>query len=78
MAKRARQTKYQMKIEEPVYVPMRDGVRIALRVYRPDAEGEFPALFAASPYQFETDDLPHSSMFLWPTSTAPRIAPADP
>ena len=65
MAQRARQTKYEMKIEEPVYVSMRDGVRIALRVYRPDAEGEFPALFAASPYQFETDDLPHSSKFLW-------------
>ena len=58
-------TKYDMKIEEPVYVPMRDGTRIALRIYRPDADGAFPALFAASPYQFETDDLPHSTMFLW-------------
>ncbi len=56
---------YAMKIEEPIYVPMRDGTRIALRVYRPDAPGEFPVLFAASPYQFETDDLPHSTMFLW-------------
>ncbi len=58
-------TKYDIKIEEPVYVPMRDGTRIALRIYRPDADGAFPALFAASPYQFETDDLPHSTMFLW-------------
>jgi len=49
MAKRPVQQKYEMKIEEPIYVPMRDGVRIALRIYRPDAEGEFPALFAASP-----------------------------
>ena len=65
MAKRPRQQKYDMKIEEPIYVPMRDGARMALRIYRPDAEGEFPALFAASPYQFDTDDLPHSSMFLW-------------
>ena len=28
-----------MKIDEPVFVTMRDGVRIACRVYRPDAAG---------------------------------------
>ena len=55
----------EMKIEEPVFITMRDGVRIACRIYRPDAPGRFPALFGASPYQFETDDLPHSTMFLW-------------
>ena len=44
---------------------MRDGVRVAVRIYRPDAPGKFPALFAASPYQYETDDLPHSTLFLW-------------
>lgn len=54
-----------MKIETGVYATMRDGTRIALRIYRPDADGQFPALFAASPYQYETDDLPHSSLFLW-------------
>jgi len=54
-----------MKTETGIYATMRDGTRIALRIYRPDAEGEFPALFAASPYQYETDDLPHSSLFLW-------------
>ncbi len=57
--------RYGMKIEEPVFITMRDGVRIAARIYRPDAPGKFPALFAASPYQFETDDLPHSTLFLW-------------
>ncbi len=54
-----------MKVETGIYATMRDGKRIALRIYRPDAEGQFPALFAASPYQYETDDLPHSSQFLW-------------
>lgn len=54
-----------MKVETGVYATMRDGTRIALRIYRPDADGEFPALFAASPYQYETDDLPHSAQFLW-------------
>lgn len=61
----AKQKRFAMKIEDPVFVTMRDGVRIACRVYRPDAPGRFPALFAASPYQFETDELPHSTMFLW-------------
>ena len=64
--KRTKQkNRYRMKIEEPVFVTMRDGIRIACRIYRPDAPGRFPALFAASPYQYETDDLPHSTMFLW-------------
>ena len=44
---------------------MRDGTPIACRIYRPDTAGRFPVLFAASPYQYETDDLPHSTMFLW-------------
>jgi uncharacterized protein len=46
-------------------VRMRDGVRISLCVYRPDAAGRFPALFAASPYQYEMDDVPAYPLFLW-------------
>src|ERR1700730_3227686 len=56
---------YGMKVEKPITVRMRDGVRISLCVYRPDAEGRFPALFAASPYQYEMDDVPAYSVFLW-------------
>jgi predicted acyl esterase len=38
---------YSVKIEKDIMVPMRDGVRIAADVYRPDVEGEkFPALLA--------------------------------
>ena len=54
-----------MKVEEPVFINMRDGTPIACQIYRPDTAGRFPVLFAASPYQYETDDLPHSTMFLW-------------
>jgi predicted acyl esterase len=54
-----------MRVEDRVLVKMRDGVELACRIYRPDEDGEYPALFAASPYQYETDDLPHSTMFLW-------------
>jgi hypothetical protein len=54
-----------MRVDDRVVVRMRDGVELACRIYRPDAEGDYPALLAASPYQFETDDLPHSPLFLW-------------
>ena len=54
-----------MKVEKGITVRMRDGVRISLCVYRPDAEGRFPALFAASPYQYEMDDVPAYPLFLW-------------
>ena len=57
--------RYVMKVEEPVFITMRDGTPIACRIYRPDTAGRFPVLFAASPYQYETDNLPHSTMFLW-------------
>jgi predicted acyl esterase len=64
-AARAGSRKYKMKIENELYLTMRDGVRLAARVYRPDAEGCFPTLIAASPYMYDTDDLPHSTLFLW-------------
>ncbi|MGC1778696.1 MAG: CocE/NonD family hydrolase [Xanthobacteraceae bacterium] len=54
-----------MKVEKGVTVRMRDGIRISLCVYRPAAEGRFPALFAASPYQYEMDDVPAFPLFLW-------------
>ena len=56
---------YAMKVEQGITVRMRDGVRISLCVYRPDAPGHFPALFAASPYQYEMDDVPAYPLFLW-------------
>ena len=62
---RVAKPRYRMKTESGVYATMRDGTRIGLRIYRPDAEGQFPVLFAASPYMYATDDLPHSPLFLW-------------
>ena len=46
-------------------VTMRDGVRISVRVYRPADAARFPALFAASPYQYEIDTVPAYPLFLW-------------
>src|SRR5271155_805566 len=54
-----------MKVEKGVTVTMRDGVRLSLCVYRPEVAGRFPVLFAASPYQYEMDDVPAYPLFLW-------------
>jgi putative CocE/NonD family hydrolase len=60
-----RAAQYAMKVEKGITVRMRDGVNISLCVYRPDAPGRFPALFAASPYQYEMDEVPAYPLFLW-------------
>jgi uncharacterized protein len=57
--------RHAIKIEKDIKVAMRDGVKISLCVYRPAAEGHFPALFAASPYQYEFDAVPAFPLFLW-------------
>lgn len=36
--------------EKDVYVPMRDGVRLCVDIFRPDKEGKFPVLLAYSAY----------------------------
>jgi len=46
----ASQPIYNVIREENVMVEVRDGVKIAVDVYRPDAEGKFPGLLAMSPY----------------------------
>ena len=45
-------------IYKDVMVRMRDGVRLAVNVYHPDAVGKFPALLALSPYGKEIQELP--------------------
>ena len=54
-----------MKVEADVGLTMRDGVRLSARVYRPDGPGKYPVLLAVSPYQHQTDSIPHSTLFLW-------------
>ena len=56
---------HKMKVEKGITVTMRDGVKISLCVYRPDGPGPFPTLFAASPYQYEMDEVPAYPLFLW-------------
>ncbi len=53
-----------VKLDENVYVTMRDGVKIAVDVYRPEAEGHYPGLLSMSPYikeiQQQPPELSHS------------------
>ncbi len=51
--------------EKDVQITVRDGVKIAVRIYRPDGAGPFPALFAPSPYRYDNNELPAQPMFLW-------------
>lgn len=45
---------YKVRTEANVRVPMRDGVTLATDVYRPDAEGRFPAILVRTPYNRAT------------------------
>ena len=47
-----------MIAEKDVLVPMRDGVKIAIDVYRPDATEKLPALLA---FSIHNKDLPTSA-----------------
>jgi putative CocE/NonD family hydrolase len=40
-----------------VKIRMHDGVELMADIFRPDADGRFPALFAASPYARQLQDL---------------------
>ncbi len=47
-----------VKLDENVYVTMRDGVKLAVDVYRPEAEGRYPGLLSMSPYLKEIQQQP--------------------
>jgi predicted acyl esterase len=51
------QPRYGIKEERNIWVTMRDGVRLSINVFRPDAEGQFPALLSMSGYGKEEQEL---------------------
>jgi predicted acyl esterase len=51
------QPKYGIKAEKDIFVPVQDGTRLAVNVYRPDAEGRFPALLAMGGYGKELQEV---------------------
>ncbi|MFC1846202.1 CocE/NonD family hydrolase [Chloroflexota bacterium] len=47
-----------IKLDENVYMTMRDGVKIAVDIFRPEAEGRYPALLSMAPYIKEIQQQP--------------------
>jgi predicted acyl esterase len=50
------QPKYSIKEERDIYVPMRDGVRLAVDIFKPVGRGKFPAIVSLSPYVKDSQD----------------------
>ncbi|UCD94476.1 MAG: CocE/NonD family hydrolase, partial [Candidatus Zixiibacteriota bacterium] len=51
------QPKYEIIVDRDVEVPMRDGVKLATDIYRPDADGKFPVIVVRTPYKKEMNEL---------------------
>jgi predicted acyl esterase len=54
-----------MHDQSGVNIRMSDGVEVSVRIYKPEGEGPFPTLFAASPYRYDNDDVPPTMVFFW-------------
>ena len=54
-----------MEEERDIMVPMRDGIHLAVNVFRPDTEGKFPALLALGAYGKELQEclIPPQSLY---------------
>jgi predicted acyl esterase len=44
------QPKYGIEEERDIYVPMRDGVRMVVNIFKPDGRGKFQAIISLRPY----------------------------
>ena len=63
----AQQTQYRVIRERNVMVPMRDGVRLATDVFRPEAPGRYPVLLNRGPYGKDGYvENPHHSVWFFP------------
>ncbi len=51
---------YRTRIEKNVRIPMRDGARLSADLFRPDAEGAFPALVEYHPYRKDDMSVPRT------------------
>ena len=56
--RRVSQPQYGILLEEDLRVPMRDGVALCVDVYRPKAQGKFPAIVSFSWYGKDSQKLP--------------------
>lgn len=49
---------YGVVVDRGIMIPVAEGVELQADVYRPDGPGEFPVLFAASPYSLDAQTAP--------------------
>ena len=49
---------YDIKVERNVDIPVGNGIFMKADIYRPDAQGQFPVILAASPYSKEIQAMP--------------------
>jgi uncharacterized protein len=47
-----------IKLEENIYVTARDGVKLAIDIYRPEKEGVYPVILSTAPYMKEIQQWP--------------------
>jgi hypothetical protein len=56
---------YRTRVERNVRIPMRDGVRLAADLFRPDADGPFPAVLEYLPYRKDDMTVPRHAIHLY-------------
>lgn len=54
---------YEIKSERNILVPMSDGVKVNVNVFRPDDSGKFPALVGMAPFNLDYQDD-----YIWPSA----------
>ena len=52
---------YEIVADRDVMIPVRDGIKIASDIFRPNSKGKFPALVATMPFNKEVQ-----SQRIWP------------
>jgi len=51
------QPTYEVTLDDDVAVAMRDGVKLSVDIYRPEASGKFPVILVRTPYKKEMSEL---------------------
>jgi predicted acyl esterase len=51
------QPTFPVKTEQNIAVPMRDSIKLATNIYRPDRPGKYPVILIRTPYKREVSEL---------------------
>ena len=56
---------HRVRVRKNLRIPMRDGIRLAADLFRPDAEGAFPAVIEYHPYRKDDMSVPRNGPHLY-------------